>query len=373
MKILYVIDHLRADGTQQTLLQLATGLAKRGHHQAIISLLDSWDEPLLSQLRDTGTCVRILGLWHVASAIGLLPTWNWMRRERFDAAVTLLLVADVLGRPLARAAGIPVIVSSLRARNVHYKAWQRWLVRTTMRWVDAVVLNSTAGREFAVNQEGAQAQRVHVIPNGVEVDQYQHPITRSKLCAEFGLATNGRIVGSAGRLAPQKGFDVLLDALSLLGRTDVQLLLFGRGKEEAHLRTKAVRLGPERYIRLAGYRDDLPRLLGALDLYVQPSRFEGMPHAVLEAMAAGCPIVATSVDGIRDLIQDGCHGWLVPPDDATALAAAMNAALGDPREARRRGAAAQARARADFGTEAIDSAWEGLLQRLAEAKDRHGP
>ena len=111
----------------------------------------------------------------------------------------------------------------------------------------------------------------------------------------------------------------------------------------------------------AGYRRDVSSLLSALDLYVHPSRFEGMPFAVLEAMAASCPIVASAVDGTRELIDDGVHGWLVPPDDPVALAYAIDAALGDIAEARRRGELARQRVAAQFNVDAMVDAWEQIL------------
>ena len=95
-----------------------------------------------------------------------------------------------------------------------------------------------------------------------------------------------------------------------MNKPDFNLVVFGAGEEEASLRTLALKLGLESRVRFAGYRRDLPSLLGALDLYVDPARFEGMPNALLEAMAAACPIVATAVDGNRELIEDGKHGWL---------------------------------------------------------------
>ncbi len=370
MRILYIVDHLRADGTQKAVLELAEGLSKKGHHQAVISLNDSCDDRLVSALRSTVNSIRVVGRWPLASGVGLLTTWSWMRRQRFDVAVTFLFGADLLGRPLARAARIPVVISSLRARNLNYRSWQRWLVRRSMRWVDAVVLNSTAGIEFAVTQEGAAGKYLRVIPNCVHADRYEHPVSHAQLCVEFGLAEDALVLGSAGRLEPQKGFDLLLDALAILRRADLHLLLFGKGHERARLLQKAAALELQGQVHLVGFRTDLPRLLGALDLYVQPSRFEGMPNAVLEAMAAACPIVATQVDGIADLMADGHHGWLVPAGGASALSVAIDAALSDPLESRRRGAEARQRALSDFGPEATVSAWQDLLLNMAEARPK---
>jgi glycosyltransferase involved in cell wall biosynthesis len=357
MKIAYIIDHLRADGTQRALTQLIEGLAARGHTQAVLCLNDSWDESLVTRLRATMTDVRIVGKLALATGGGLWQIWRQLRREQFDVVVTLLFASDVIGRALAGLAGTPRIVSSLRAHNTNYTAWQRRLVRLTMRWASAVVLNSAAVRDFAINVEGAPPTQIYVIPNGVVVDNKRTPIERSAL----GLPPKGRLLGSVGRLSPQKGLDVLIDALALLPCPDVQLLLIGIGEEEPRLRAQAARLGLQQRVLFAGYRRDVPQLLTALDLYVHPARFEGMPNALLEAMAASCPIIASAVDGNCELIEDGIHGWLVMPDNARALATAIQDALGDPAEAQRRGAAAQQRATTQFSCEAMVAAWEQVL------------
>jgi len=111
-----------------------------------------------------------------------------------------------------------------------------------------------------------------------------------------------------------------------------------------------------------GYRRDVPALMHCLDLYVHASRFAGMPIVILEAMASGCPIVATAVDGTRELIQDARYGWLVPPEDPLALANAIQSALDDPNEARRRNAAALQRVSDYFDTTKVLDAWERVFQ-----------
>lgn len=365
MRIVYFIDHLRPDGTQKVLGQLIEGLAARDHDQAVVCLNDSWDRALVNRLREAQAEVHIVGKVALASGYGLISSWQWLRRRRFDVAVTFLFTSDVVGRVLARVAGVPRIVSSLRARNVHYTEWQRWLVRRTMRWADAVVINSSGIRDFAIIEEGGPESKVRVIHNGVKIEGYLESLDRAALCSEFDLSPERCLIGAVGRLTHQKGFDLLLRALSLIKSEDIMLLLIGSGEYEANLRSQADKLGLRHQVHFAGYRRDLPRLLGGLDLYVHPARFEGMPNALLEAMAAGCPIVASSVDGICELIEDGIHGWLVPAEDADALARAMQNALSDRTEGKRRAAAAQHRVATQFRVETMVAAWEAVLGGLS--------
>jgi glycosyltransferase involved in cell wall biosynthesis len=363
VKIAYFIDHLRGDGTQRALTQLVQGLAKRGHSQKVLCLNNSYDATIVSELRSSPAEVRIVGKTALKSGYGFLSTWLWLKRERFDVIVTMLFAADVIGRALGKWAGVPRIISSLRARNVHYSSLRRWLVRATMDAADAVVINSPHSREFAVVVEGVKPDRIFWIPNGVRVVQYTEPVRQELLRDELGLPPHGYLLGCVGRLTKQKGIDVLLRALSLVSNPDFNLIIFGTGEDEPLLRALAIKLGLESRVHFAEYRRDLPRILGALDLYVHPARFEGMPNAVLEAMAAACPIVATAVDGNQELIEDGKHGWLVPPDDPSALAMAIGAALSDLDEAQRRGAAAQRRVADYFSVDTMITAWEKVLMR----------
>jgi len=361
MKIVYFIDNLRGDGTQRALTQLVQGLAERGHRQAVVCLNNSYDGVLFKRLRSTPVQIRVVGKTALMSGSGLVATWFWLARERFDVVITLLFAADVIGRLLAQWSGVPRVISSLRARNMHYSQIQRWLVRSTMKAADAVVINAPHTRDFAIREEGAPSDRIYIIRNGVKIENYSKPSNQTALRDEMGLPKHGWLLGTIGRLTRQKGVDILLHALCLINIRDFNLLVIGMGAEETTLRTLARNLGLEARVHFIGYRHDVPVLLQALDLYVHPARFEGMPNAVLEAMAAARPVIATAVDGNCELIEDGAHGWLVPPEDPVALATAIETALSSPTEARRRGAAAQERVSENFSVDAMITAWENLL------------
>ncbi len=315
----------------------------------------------MRRLDAAGAEVHIIGKVALASGYGICSLFRRLRRGRFDVAITFLFVADVLGRIAAKRSGIPRIISSLRARNVNYSRIQRLLTRMTMNLADAIVINTSQGREFSIQEEGARSDRLHVILNGVNVENFRYPIPQEMLREKLALPKTGRLVGTVGRLTKQKGLDVLLQAFSLVSDLNLHLVIFGTGEDEVALRDLANRLRVTSQIHFAGFRRDIPELLGALDLYVHPARFEGMPNAVLEAMAAACPIVATEVDGTRELIEPEEHGWLVPPENPVALASAIREALADPDESRRRAMSAQRRVAEHFTTEKMIQSWEDIL------------
>lgn len=362
MNILFCIDHLRPDGTQKALYQIVAGLIKRNHCVTVLCLNDSFDAQLLDELQRIGALIKIIGKRSLIFGYGVAQMLRWMRQQHFDCAVTMLFWSDVIGRIAARNAGVPRVVSSIRARNTNYALWQLLLVRATMPLADAFVLNSRRVAPFAVAGEGVPPERLVYIPNGVDSALYAYPMSRTTVRAEFGLPDNAVIIGSVGRLTHQKGFDVLLESLSRLKQQETHLVLAGTGEEGDRLHIQARRLGIERRVHFIGYRRDVSQWLGALDLYVQPSRFEGAPNALLEAMAAGCPIVATDVDGNSELITDGHHGWLVPAERADALAGAIDAALTHSAEAQRRGKLARERAINEFSIERMVERWEKVLE-----------
>jgi glycosyltransferase involved in cell wall biosynthesis len=361
MKILFIIDHLRPDGTQKVLTQLVEGLEPKGFDLSILCLKDSWDAEILKKLESSGAQVRILDTVELVTAIGLLRILRWMRVEKFDVVVTMLFYSDVIGRLLARMVGNARIISSIRARNIHYTSWQRWCSDTTLRRVDVVVVNSRQVHDFLITESGIPPDKIHVIHNGVNPTDKDHQSNRERILFELGLSPGIKLIGSVGRLTAQKGFDLLVDSLGFINRSDTHLLIVGEGPQRAKLQAQAEMLGLERNVHLLGFRKEISEIMSWFDLYVQPSRFEGMPNALLEAMAASRPIVATAVDGICELIIDGVHGWLVPPEDSVSLANAISVALSDPQEASKRAKSAQNRVIEEFSLDKMLNSWEKML------------
>jgi glycosyltransferase involved in cell wall biosynthesis len=362
MNIVYFIDHLRPDGAQFILKQLVEGLGKRGHQQRVICLNDSWDEILAKKLEDAGARVDIIGKQALFAGYGIYKIWRCLKADKYDVAVTLLFASDVIGKAVARAAGVPRVVSNVQTHDEFYAGWQRWLARRTMPLTDLVVLPSDNYRDFVIQEEGAIQEKIITIYNFIQVENYQNPISRDEFFNQLGLSPDTFLIGCAGRLNRQKGYDVFLKAISMINREDICVFIAGVGEEEINLKALANDLGISSQIHWAGYRRDLAHILGALDLFVQPSRYEGMPITVLEAMASGCAIIASAVDGNRELILDGVSGWLVPPGDPDALAKVILDVIENPFEARRRADAARRRVKKSFGEEETIMAWEKALR-----------
>jgi glycosyltransferase involved in cell wall biosynthesis len=363
LRIVLVIDNLARAGAQRQACLLLRGLRARGHAMLVLVLNDDTDAANLAQVSAVAE-VEIIGKGRLAAGLGPLALMRRFRAWRPDVIMTMLEVSDVLGRMAGRLYSRAPVVTSIRARNAQKGAWRLWLDRHTMRWADRVVFNSAAVVEWSRQNEGVRPEQVRVIPNGVEIPDIPVPPAQAE---SLGIGRDARIAFAVGRLQPQKRIGLLLDALAQLPESlaRTELLIAGTGSLQGELAAKAAALGLAARVHFLGNRQDVAALLGLAEVFVLPSAWEGMPNVVMEAMAAGCPVVATRIDGTAELLPDAGFGWLVEPDDAGQLAAALAEALTDRDEARRRAARARARVTQSFGVEAMVDRYEALFLELA--------
>jgi len=373
-RIGYVIDSLRRDGTQINLVNLVTGLAERGYEQRVYCLNDVANADIVQLLTASGAQVVVIGRVQLVTLAGLTRLFVEFRRWRPFIVQTFLTFGDAVGRTLARAANVPIVVSSVRARNVEKRWWQFLLDRVTIRWVDRVIFNSKQVIPFALAKEGVQPEQIVYIPNGVGVDQQSCPSAVSNTRSELGITPTTRVVGTVGRLYPQKGHRYLLAAFArvLQEVSDAALLVVGDGPLRSKLEAQAMQLGITGQVYFLGERADIPDLLACMDVYAQASIYEGMPNAVMEAMAAGKPVVATRVDGTRELIADGETGWLVKPADTKAMADRIVYILKNMTEVRCIGEAASERIARDFSVNKMVLAYDKLYRELLARVDFNG-
>ena len=367
MNIVHILDNLERGGAQKVLRCLVAGLARRGYAQHVVVLNGKFNPGVVADVRNAGATVEIIGRPQLYALVGFRRLTRLLRRHAPDWVHTLLPWGDLIGRTCARQAGVRRIVSTVTARYVDKPRWQLALDRATIGWARTVVFKSAELIPFSMAREGVRAEQVVCIPNGVEVDETDRAAAAAALRQLHGRGAR-RVLGMVARLHPQKAHGDLLRAYRDVRADfpDTVLWLVGDGPERSRLEALTRRLNLTDHVVFAGDRSDALDWVAALDLFVHPTYYEGMSNAVLEAMAAARPVVATSVDGLRDVIASGVHGWLVPPGDVPALAAAMREALGQPERASRMGCAAAARLRAEFGMERLVQAYAALFESPAE-------
>jgi sugar transferase (PEP-CTERM/EpsH1 system associated) len=254
----------------------------------------------------------------------------------------------------ARLAGVPVVIQSEHGRDMddldglHAR---RILVRRLLApFIDAHVVVSTHLQRWLIERVRVRPEKIRVVRNGVDVTRFKPLEQRERVRAEHGYRPGDLVFGAVGRLSAVKDHRTLLEAFDLVARRDARslLLLVGEGSERAFLEAEARQRGLADRVRLVGHCEDVGRMLGIMDVFVQPSLMEGMSNAMLEAMASGLPIVATAVGGNPEMVEPDLCGRLVPPATPESLAGAMLSYCADDRARIAHGAAARARAESEF-------------------------
>jgi glycosyltransferase involved in cell wall biosynthesis len=320
MKILYIIGGLGVGGAERQLLYLAESIARLAD-VTVVSLSES-DIGLWPEFE------RLVGVQTVLcpKRPGIDPTLiprlvTLFRRERPVIVHTYLRTAGYWGRVAACLAGVPIRISSERNIEIERGSFANVLDRILSWATDRVVVNADAIRDYLIRTEGLNPLKIDVIYNGVPashalLDPEMHAMRR-----ELGLEEFEYVVGFIGRLVPQKNPGLFLEMAQAVLRSGLKcgLLLVGGGPLSATLGEQARNLGIEKSVRFAGVRNDVPRILGVIDLLVLTSNWEGLPNVILEALAAGIPAVATNVGGVGELLTDGTTGYVVPPRDLPTL------------------------------------------------------
>jgi glycosyltransferase involved in cell wall biosynthesis len=364
MNIVHILDNLNRGGAQTMLRTLVAGLCARGYRQHIICLSGKLNEQVVGAMRSAGASVEIIGRPRLYALEGFSHIVGELRRRRPDLVHTELPWGDLIGRTAARLAGIRPIVSTVTARYVDKPALQLMFDRFSAHWVDRVVFVSAEIIPFSVKCEGVRVQQVRCIPNGVEPERGDRTAAAAALRRQYGAGAPA-IIGMVARLHAQKAHGDLLQAFARLTSThNARLWLIGDGPKRGELAAQAQRLGIAKRVFFAGDRDDVRDWLAAMDVFVHPTYFEGLPVSVLEAMAMGKPVITSPVDGLRGLISSGIHGWLVETGDIDALAATICHVLDHPEEAAKVAQAGAERVHSEYGVERVVDAYDDLFKSL---------
>jgi glycosyltransferase involved in cell wall biosynthesis len=313
----------------------------------------------------------------VADGVTLAALVRLMRRVRPHVVHTHTAKAGTLGRLAARLARVPVVVHTYHGHVFHgYFSPARARIflgveRTLARWTDCLLaVSETVRRELLALGVGSPA-RFRVVPLGLDLDRYRGTdAARGSLRGELGLPPEAPVVTIVARLVPIKAHEVFLEAARRVHQAlpASRFLIVGDGERRAALEALAADLGLGTSVRFLGWRRDLERVYADATVVALTSRNEGSPVSLIEAMAAGRPIVAARVGGVPDLVEDGVTGCLVPPDDPGALAAALVTLLQNSERCRTLGQAARERVVPAFAAERLVADVDALYAELLGAK-----
>jgi glycosyltransferase involved in cell wall biosynthesis len=281
-------------------------------------------------------------------------------------------VGSFYGVVLARRAHVPLVVSNVGTVIERYSLLTRISARLFLPRAHIVLVNSASLLTHYTEKWASLRGRVAVVPNVVDLAEFRagDESTRAEVRSELGLSGDVFVAGHVGRFVPEKAQDDIVRAARFVQQS--HWLLIGDGPCRPGVQRLAREQGVCERMRFLGARSDVSRLLHACDLFCLPSWFEGMPNALLESMAAGLPAVGTNVPGIVDLIQPGVNGWLVPPHDPAALAAAVSEAAASPERLREYGRNARDRVVSHHGPDAISLAFLAMCRKHLDARQpRH--
>jgi glycosyltransferase involved in cell wall biosynthesis len=356
--LLFLLTNFDRGGAEKIVTRWAIGLP-RGKYAVQVAALQGRSRAVVGDLARAGIPVHDLGMTWKGDLRVLLRLARLLRREGVQILFTVLFHPTLLGRVVGWLCRVPVRISSERVMEWEGRG-RRLLNRWTVPLATHVVAVSDRVAAYAAREFQIPPDRLTTICNGVELDHFR-PARRD---GSGGAPT----IGCTARLHAKNDHATLLRAFARVSARypEGRLLLVGRGPEETRLTALAGELGISARVCFAGEQADVaPHLLG-MDLYVQASVAEGMPNSVLEAMAAGLPVVATAVGGTPEVVVEGKTGLLVPRRDPVALADAMLRLLADHALAEVFGRAGRARVEAHFGEGRMLHRVEVLLDRLVE-------
>jgi glycosyltransferase involved in cell wall biosynthesis len=353
--VVHFTDSSTFGGAQQVLLQILARLDRRHWRPVLFHHPEPGLAPLLEKARQLEVKVRavprIQRIWHIDRLPEFISALRAERPSILHAHLNWPLSCKygILAAMMAR---VPAIVATAQ---IYYELPKKRLIHLQPRFialgVDRYIAVSRAVANQLCNDFGIPVRKVKLVYNGIPLCPFTRPSNTALRASLIGAAAQP-IVLMVGRLEDrQKGQRYLIEAAAQV--PEAMFILAGEGPDRGVLEGQARALGVDSRVLFLGYREDIPDLLACCNLFVLPSFFEGLPLSILEAMAAGKPVIASAIGGNDEVITHGENGLLVPKSDPAALADAIRAVLSDPALARRLAEAGRARVYRDFSVEAM--------------------
>ena len=372
--VLQFATEFRIGGTERHIVDLLRGLDASRFALQLACLRRSGE--LLDEIDSLGVPVeeyRIRGLFGLGTLRDQGRLVRQLRDHRIQLVHTYGFYPNVFALPAAYLASTPARVASVRDLGDLWTSWQRRVQKLACRLAHRVVVNAEAVRQRLIS-DGYPRERIRVIKNGIDLARFDANRRTGGLRRELGLGAGVPLVGVLSRLNPKKGVGVFVEAAAQLAAAfpEAVFLVVWDGGSRRELEGLTGRLGLGSRVRFTGFRRDVPAILSEMAVCVLPSLTEALPNVLLEAMAAGVPVVATRVGGNEEVVAHGITGLLVPPGKAEPLASALRVLLENPGRASEFGRAGRQRVRELFSFERMiretESLYEELLEEVAHRK-----
>ncbi len=351
VKVLHIITRLINGGAQKNTLLTINGLKKEGYDARLAYGFTSGDEgELITAAESMGIDLYYIPqmkreISPMNDIRAFLELYKLIKKEGFGIVHTHTSKAGILGRFSARLAGVPVIIHSPHGHIFDPEANIRgvskgifgirffvFLERLAARRTDKIITLTKLEIEQHLKAGVGEREKFIAIYSGIEIEKFLSVgVNAGEKKRDLQIPSGVPVLGTVGRLDSVKGHKFLLDAIPYIKRASqgIKVLIIGDGPLRLDLENQAKRLGVEDNVLFLGMRDDVPELLNCIDVFVLPSLYEGMGRALVEAEAAGVPVVATQVGGVPEVVLDGKTGILIPPKDPARLAEAVILLLKD--------------------------------------------
>ena len=364
LRLLHVIPTLVRGGAEKQLALLASGLPRSEFDVHVAVLTHSG--PYEATLRQAEIPVTVIGKRWKLDPVSYYRLKRHIQHLQPDLVHTWLFAANAYGRQAALAAGVKQVIAGERCVDPWKSSWQLAIDRHLAKRTARIATNSSGVREFYVSR-GLPAEKFVVIPNGIAAAADGQPASRDELLAALQLPQGARLIAAVGRLWPQKRVKDLIWAADLLKSTrdDTHLLIIGDGPQRWRLERYCDQNDVTDRVHFLGERGDVPRILPHLDALWLASEYEGQSNAIMEAMSAGVPVIATDIAGNRDLVIDGTTGYLVPVGDRFEFTRRTHWLLEDASLRQRLGAAGRDRIAREFTIEQMVGRHADLYREVA--------
>jgi glycosyltransferase involved in cell wall biosynthesis len=369
LKVLHLLVSLPVGGAEDLVAAIVRGLDPERFDVEVACL--GLPGPVGEELLAAGYPVRHLGLdvKHTSMWRSVAGVRRLLKQLQPDILHTHLYHPNLYGRLAALGLGIPVVAAvhnSYTRVKFHRRLWNFLLGWASER----ILVGSTQVRDDVRHYDLVPASRLLVLPYGIRLAELDATVSRAE--ARGALQVSGFVMGAVGRLEEQKGHLYLLEALAQVQAEipEATLVLVGDGRLRQDLERQARGLGLGERMRFLGTRRDLPLIFRTLDLFIQPSLWEGLPLALLQAMGAGLPVLATRVSGVREVIEDGVNGRMVEPADPQALARVLLELYRQPELRTHLATAAHETIRENYSLEAMLTRLENLYLELWQQKSK---
>jgi len=363
--VVHIIDELPPNGAERLLVDLIKARSDRFDVQVLCLVRGG---PLEQELARMGVPVVIFGRRSKFDVSLLWRLWRWLRLHRPKVVHTHLFTADSWGRLAAFLAGVPAVFSTAHSSNQWKSRLHITIDRLMARVTSKVIACTEAVQQVLITEHHIPAKKVALVGNGIDFQRLENADVHG-LTSEFPTQPNVLKIGIIGRLHPCKGHLDFLPVLVHLRDKNINAHLFvigeGELRQDIERRISDLQLGS--HVTLAGQRSDVPAWLNYLDFLVIPSKYEGLPLTLLEAMGVGRPVVATAVGGIPDVIEEGVDGLLVRPEDEAAMASVVLKLASSAELRQSLGQHARAKARANYSVQATARLYEQLYQHALAA------